>query len=154
MKPSGKSYIANLRLHHEGTQCTSTKTLYVSFSGDTLWRWSKTTSETRRSVFCSWYAPSVGYNLVLCLSLTRTVHNMKRFTGLLCKGEKRLRHYTYHSESPNHTNVDDILNRIRKKSRTQLRTNFHVNVMDFRHATLCTYLLTYLLHGVESFLRS
>ena len=145
MKPSGKSYIANLRLHHEGTQCTSKKTLYVSFSSDTLWRWPKTTSETRRSVFCSWYAPSVGYDLVLCLSLTWNVHNTKRFTGLLCKGEKRLRHYTRHSEPANHTNIDDILNRIRKKSRTQLRTNFNVNVMDFRHATWRTYLLIYLL---------
>jgi hypothetical protein len=52
--------------------------------------------------------------LVLCLSLARNTHHIKRVTDLICKGEKRLRYCMRHSKPPNHTNTDVVLKRIRK----------------------------------------
>jgi len=152
MKPSGKSYTANPRLHHEGTQCGGTVKRYASFSSDTAWRWPKTTPETRRRVFCSWHAPSVGYNLVVCLSLTWNMHNMKRLTDHICKGEKRLRHYMCHCEPSNHTNINVVLNWIRKKSRTGFaQSSYWCHGLQ---ACDIAYLPTYLLHGAQTILRS
>jgi len=77
---------------------------------------------------------------------------MKRFTDLLCKGEKRLRHYTRHCEPPNHTNIDIVVNRIRKKNQGQ---NFERKFMlESWTSGIRQSVLTYLLHGAESFLRS
>ena len=140
MKPSGKSYIVNIRLHHEGTQCGGTMTLYVSFSSDTPWRWPKTTPETRRSVSCSLYAP---YNLVVCLSLTRNIHNMKRFADYLCKGDKRLRHYKRHCEPPNHTNINVVLNLIKKNQGQSFARKFILaSWTSGMRLSVFTYLLT------------